>query len=277
LRSFGRIAIAAVAVTLFSPASHADPAHDRQLAKAAVIVSRGDHALDAGNLDKAEQQYAKALRLLPELPEAHVGLGRVFMARSRFEEAYRAFREAERCYRAEAASLQGLRNQRYRDAQVRASDLHRRSSILKFNIHRLEALLGESDGRSEQRQSDQLAALMMEVRQLDEEVRRLEQVPPPPHLADDGVPGELFFHLGNALHNLGRTNEAIAAWENCVERSPEFPLAYVNLAAAYWALERPREAWSRVEEAERLGVEIHPDLRRALCEALAADLRPASE
>lgn len=269
LRFSARIAIAVFPVALLAWPSFADEAGNRALAKASVIVSKGDRALSAGNPKKAEQQYAKALQLLPDLPEAHVGIGRVLMTRGRFEEAYAAFLEAERCYRAKSASLLQLRELRYEKARARASDLHRRSNILKFNIDRLEALLTESDGRSGQRQTDQLTALRAEVRQIDEEVRRLEQVPPPEPLALDGVPGELFFHLGNALNNLDRMTEAVEAWESCVARSPEFPLAYVNLAVAYWMLDRPGDARACVEQAERLGREVHPDLRRALDEEMA--------
>ena len=274
MRLATRIAVAVLATALLAGPARADEVQDRVLAKASVIVARGDQALNAGNLKKAEQQYARALDLLPDLPEAHVGMGRVFMRRGSFEEARAAFREAERCYRAESANLVQLRARRYEEAQERASDLHRRSNILKFNIDRLEALLGESDGRSEQRQAEQLAVLLTEVRQLDEEVRRLEQLSPPEPLAEDGVPGELFFHLGNALNNLDRMDEAVEAWESCVARSPDFPPVYVNLAAAYWVLERPRDAWSCVERAESLGLEVHPDLRRSLEEALAGEAGP---
>lgn len=258
----------AVAVGLAAAASSFASAAERHwprtLGKAAVLVANADRALKLGNLRKAEKGYARALHLLPDLPEGHLGRGHVLMRRGEFDPAYRAYLEAERCYRGEAANLLDHQAERYHAAQTEASDLRRRASILRHNVERLEALLADADGRNAARQNEILQSLLSEVRRLEVEIERLDAIPPPAPPTEDGVPGDVFFFLGNALLNLDRLSEAAQAWETCAGRMPSHPLVYNNLAAAYWKLGRVERARASLLRAEELGIEINAELREKI-------------
>jgi tetratricopeptide (TPR) repeat protein len=245
-----------------------------RLIKASILFERGLQALQVGNLNKAEAKFARALTISPDLPEAHLGRGHVLMGRRQFYAALQAYLEAEDCYLRESASLLELRRERYAAAQARASDLRRRLHILRENIARHEELGGDASGRSEERQKSIGSSLQLEVRQIEVELERLDAMPAPPPPTEDGVPGELYRFLGDALNHLGRVDVAVESWEICAQRSPSDTLAHNNLVAGYLALHRCEQARANLERARMVGVIINPELEAEVQRQCAAGSAP---
>jgi adenylate cyclase len=61
-----------------------------------------------------------------------------------------------------------------------------------------------------------------------------------------------FLHLGHALRNTGRFEEAVSAYKKSIQRSPDNIFAHYGLAATYIWLGREKEA--RIEAAEVLRI-----------------------
>jgi tetratricopeptide (TPR) repeat protein len=62
-------------------------------------------------------------------------------------------------------------------------------------------------------------------------------------------------HLGNALRDLGRFEEAIASYAHAIECRPDFKEAYVNRAMTLLLLRRPAEALADLDRAVALGAD----------------------
>ena len=96
------------------------------------------------------------------------------------------------------------------------------------------------------------------------QIETLENLPPPTKETATEPPGELDFHVGNALARLGRWEAAIEAFESCIRKSPEFPAAYNNIALAYWRMERIEDARNSLVKAEALGFAVNPRFKADL-------------
>ncbi len=108
------------------------------------------------------------------------------------------------------------------------------------------------------------AATRMQMARIEREILRLENVPEPEDASAFRLPPRIHFFIGNALMNLGRQDEAVAAWEECIRENPAFPLVYNNLAVAYWKEGRIAEARAALARAEDLGLEVNPQFKAAL-------------
>jgi tetratricopeptide (TPR) repeat protein len=62
-------------------------------------------------------------------------------------------------------------------------------------------------------------------------------------------------HLGNALRDLGRFEEALASYAHAIECRPDFKEAYVNRAMTLLLLRRPAEALGDLDRAIALGAD----------------------
>ena len=83
----------------------ASEANERALRQAMAYSQRGMRALEKGNGSRAAEDFKRALEQVPELPDAHAGLGHVAMQQRRFDDALVAYRRAREAYRRFAARL----------------------------------------------------------------------------------------------------------------------------------------------------------------------------
>jgi tetratricopeptide (TPR) repeat protein len=125
---------------------------------------------------------------------------------------------------------------------------------------------GASEGAS--------AQIQRQIAQLQDAVHNLEAVQMPAHTDTKQAPGEIDFYIGNALFRLDRPDEALASWESCATKSPNFALVKINLAVAYWKKGRFDEAKSLLAAAEAQGFPVNPHMKADL-ESAAAGAAPA--
>ena len=246
-----RIAVSLGVVALFGTISFAaDRASSKQLRDADNYFKFGSRALRAGNVRKARDYYAKALRVFPAFPEAHAGMGQIALGEGRFEDSLHEYERARDGYAEVGDALFDLEIGRYMEAQEQIRGL--RDQIQE--LHRILASRPTLDPSSIER----------EITQLEASAQQLETIKPPVRGLPIEPPGELFFYLGNALFRLDRVDEALAAWETCVSMSPKFPPVYNNLAVAYFKKNRLHDALQSVARSERMGVPVNPGLKSDL-------------
>jgi tetratricopeptide (TPR) repeat protein len=224
----------------------------RQIEQAYRLTLKAQRTLGTGNVEKARTQLEKALALAPDLPECHVGLGHLAMQERRFEDALASYEEALEGYENMGDGLLDLRVRQYDDAQQKILQNDDRISYLRDVMNNANTL-----PQTAQRIRGQIESLENENRQLRAiEYPRLETSHEPP--------GKVWFFIGNAQANLGRVDEALAAWELCNRKSPRFAPVHNNLAVAYLAQGRLEEAREHVARAEELGLHVNPRLREDL-------------
>lgn len=213
-----------------------------EIDRALKQVQRAYTALNEGDPMKAEVLFLKALRQMENLPEAHLGLGHLAMQEQRHEKALYHYERARDSYPDLFEELFEFRSTQYAKAQERIIDA-------QDTIFRLQQ---PTTTRGDWR---------YQVSKLENEVARLQAIKPPSRKSDGDAPGEIYFYIGNALFRLNRLDEAIAAWEICRERSPDFGANHNNLAMAYLMKGRPLQARLSIERAERAGFPVDEDLR----------------
>jgi tetratricopeptide (TPR) repeat protein len=219
----------------------------RKLRQAAALTDKAEKHLAAGSLGKARQLYDKALSVSPGFPDAQLGLGHLAMRDRRFEDALEAFHSAEDGFLEMSHALLTFERETRDRVRQRIGQLERRVQYLQ---------------QQAERRPNRETQLQLSI--TENELRRLEALPPPDDAATSKVPPEIHFFIGNALMNLAREDEAVTAWETCAREHPGFPLVYNNLAVAYWKAGRKDEARAALAKAEHLGLQVNPEFKAAL-------------
>lgn len=239
----------ALVLMLAAPATA--PVSSDALARAWNRTREAEAALLRGDVERAQSGLVKALHDAPDFPAARLGLGHIAMARRDWRGAFSEYSAARDGFERGGAALDAIESERYAQA---------REDIARLAAEAAEARAGlaappkRAAGREAVGELDE-RILRARLEQNLLRIRQLEAVRPP-GAERPGVPGEVDYHLGNALFRLGRANDAVAAWSACAEKLDNFAPVYNNLAVAYLGLGRLDEARRSAEKAERLGMEV---------------------
>ncbi|HEX4825145.1 MAG TPA: tetratricopeptide repeat protein [Candidatus Polarisedimenticolaceae bacterium] len=256
--------IAAALFVATSAAWSLSEPQERALRRAIAESERGMSALTKGNLGKAREAFGASMKAVPDFPQAHLGLGHLAMRERRFEDALREFRDAESAYRSMSSAIVELETERYAKSRDELQQL-------RMNLAQLEAAASRAATAGEMGTSaSQEAAINRERNIVEQRIQSLETMNPPTTLNVHEAPAEVLFFQGNALFDLKRTDEAIAAWETALKRDPKQPLAENNLAVAYWMSGRLQEAQAAMTRSETLGFKVNPSFRADLEKALSS-------
>jgi len=242
-----------LAALLAVPAAQASVT-SQELARAAKLSNRGVRALRGGQVEKAREAFVAALKVIPDFPGARIGLGQIAMSESDFELALEQFEIARDGYQELGEDLLDIEARRYAEAQ-------REINSLQDTILHLQTRIAAD------------SMVQIEIQKMVNRITQLQAIAPPDRETAGAPPAEIFFHLGNALFQLGRTAEALEAWETCREKNPAFALVHNNLAHGYVRLERFEAARESLDRAEELGFPVDPmfrqDLEREIAERQA--------
>lgn len=222
---------------------------DLQHLRRAVSLSQfGERNLQKGNRERARRYFVEALEGIPELPSAHIGLGKIAMAEQDYKKALAEFQAAREGWKRLAGEV----------TDAYGAALNKELSRALIISQQVQGAPGSYQDRSG---ADYTAAdggstgttiQTVGMKEVARSARLLDtNTVPEPAARYVAVPGEVFFYIGNALYRLGKTEEAIRAWETSIERSPGFGPSYMNLALAYGQtgnLERAR--WCQERAAE---------------------------
>lgn len=253
MRSATRVKLPALMILPFLLATFQVQAEidSQAVRKAGTLFSRGDRALQSGNVEKARTLFEKAVAALPEFPQAHMGLGHIAMSEKRFDEALAQYIQAREGYPKMGAALFEIQSRRYADAQRQINDL--RDSI--------NQLRGQGAGSSNQQDVE------YRVAQIENSISRLEAILPPDRDSAGEVPAEIWFYIGNAQFQLGRRDEAVESWQRCAELDPEFAMVHNNLAIALAQAGEVDRARTHLARAEELGFAVNPQFKAELGQA----------
>ena len=227
-----------------------------------------------GQREEAEASFRRALRLNPNLAEAHVNLGNILHAQGKLEEAAASHARAmalkpefaEACFNL-ANALQALgRLEEAVASYQRALALRPKRAEYHGNLGNTLLAMGRLDeAEACYRQalalqpdyaeaSYNLGNLRNAQNRLEEAVECYQRaIQLKPQLA------EAHYNLGNTLHTLDRLEEAAASFERALALRPEYAEAYYNLGCVFEDLGRLPEALASMARA----LEIKPDYPQA--------------
>ena len=246
-----RGAVASLAIAAAVLAAAAAPAEKqlstRKFHEAITHCRSGDEALSRGELSRASEQFENALAIVPDFPEAYMGLGHIGMVRRDYAAALGAYTRARDAY---GRLSQQLLDHRLREKgnsqleiQSRRDDIVNLTKILQGGI-----------------------ALESRVREIEREINYFDRLEVPHEDKRAATPANVYFFRGNALFHLDRLEEAVADWEEASRRAPDFGPVFNNLALAYWKLGKREQAQQCLARAEELGVTVHPDFKQLVVE-----------
>ncbi|MFW5840711.1 MAG: tetratricopeptide repeat protein [Planctomycetota bacterium] len=202
------------------------------LARARVLASGAEEALQLGKLDKAQADAEEALSLAPSLPEAHIAMGNIHIERGRFSAAIiqleKALETSPRSAR--SAYLLGVAYEKSGNLPEALSAYQRAGRIDQSSFHatlaqaEVMAGMGQIDqardlleGRLDQAGDDPTAyELLGRLCMITKDYVRAENYLRTACVLDDDNP---IYHkaLGQAHFALGHYREAIKAMSRVVE------------------------------------------------------------
>ena len=216
--------------------------------------------------EEAEAHFLEALRLKPDLPEAHINLG-ILRLRGDPAGAEAHFREALRLkpVSAEAHNNLGfvlIASGRFEEAAAHLKEAMRLQNgyvDAGYNLGRaLQAMGRLEEAVAQYRDSLQLApdsgeihnALGLALQQLGRQEEAAVQFRHALRLMPTSA--EAAYNLANILAGIGRYEEAIAQYREAIRLKPDFAQAHNNLGGALQAMGRLSEAAAQYREAIRL-------------------------
>ena len=247
MRSHG-IAITAIALLATSLAQPAD------FRRAQRFYQDGLQAMNAGELEKAEELFLKARAAHPAMPEPEVMLGQVAMARNLFDEAEAAFVRAIELFRELKSNLE---RETARDEQDARDNLANLESDLEVTVNR--------PGRRGQNESETM-------RRESQKTRAEAQIEKAPDASEAvTIPADVYMYLGNARMKGGKLEPAIEAFREAVARAPDAAEPHHYLAVALAQSQKLEEALEMCRKAEGMGYAPSTELREQIEQFLAGD------
>lgn len=234
---------------------------ERDLRQAMGYAQRGLAALQKGNAARAREEFVRAVSKIPNLPDAHAGLGHLAMREKRFEEALREYRLAE----TGSMEMISFRVQLESERFARSRDELQRLRAIEMQLTQ-EANRNQTRGGGSPNSAGDMNAgsIQRELAEVGARVRVLETMSPPTPDASYEPPADVLFFQGNALFDLKRIDDAVLVWEAAVKRMRGSGPLHNNLAVAYWKQGRIDDAWASLRRAEAAGFKVNPSFRADL-------------
>ncbi len=213
-------------------------------------IAKGEKLKKKEKFAQAEELFRRAIELEPVIPEAHLKLGAVLIAQSRYEEALEALAEAKKRY------------VEWEEEMARAS-LEQRQLVFR-QAQEFEDLAAVRDDRTT---PDTVASVASQVaNQIDTQKLhtdlqwKMEEF--------QAISPQAFYLEGIAYLRTNRKEMGMKALENCLALDDSHGLAHYNLAVALFSMGEPAEAKIHLAAALDAEVEPHPqfvaDLENAL-------------
>src|SRR5262245_1348908 len=161
----GSVLLAATALPAGTP-----EANERALRQAMGYSQRGMRALEKGNSARAAEDFNRALAQVPELPDAHAGIGHVAMQQRRFEDALVAYRRAQEAYRRFATDRVGLAQDRYARNRDRLQYVEDQKNVIEQEQRRAQVRGGSITGGA----SPSEGRLQRQRLEYEQEIARLQ-------------------------------------------------------------------------------------------------------
>ena len=193
---------------------------------------------------KAEAEFRNAAEIDPLFHPAFYGLGQVYMATKRYDQAVKAYLDSRESFK------KGLAAEHYDAA---AADRRKRDQLQALKEY------GRTLERRSAAQQPGLAAAIErnreDVRQLEASLNRSKGGGPRP------VPAGLSMALGSAYFRTRDLESAEREYLEAVKVDPKFGEAHNNLAVVYMLTGRLDLAEQEIALAEKAGFNVSPQLK----------------
>jgi tetratricopeptide (TPR) repeat protein len=238
-----RVLIAAILLGAPGVAAQPNPAQAHR--EALTQFREGMLALESERYEEAEAAFQKAIRLEPDYEAAFYGLGQTYMRKHQYADALQAYVNSRDAFQHNAAA------EAMGDV-VAEQKLQDQIQVLKDTER---ALQRTSQASTPQNLSAAIDRIRSQIALLESRRGRREHDAPQP------IPAGLSMAIGSAYFRLGRHEEAEREYKAAVTVNPAFGEAHNNLAALYLLTGRYDLADAEVQNAEKSGFKVNPNLK----------------
>jgi tetratricopeptide (TPR) repeat protein len=215
---------------------------EREQLAASQHFKRGMESLLRDKYDVAEQEFKGAVAIDPLYDAAFYGLGQVYMATKRYDDALKAYLASRDAFK--AATAAEVLNSAASDRRIRDQ-----IDALKDNERNMMRL-GTGPGAGQA-----IDQIRQQIQQLESRKGRRAGATPPP------VPAGVSMAIGSAHFRLNDLANAEKEYKAAVEVNPSFGEAHSNLAVVYFVTGRLPEAETEIKAAEKAGFRVNPRLK----------------
>jgi tetratricopeptide (TPR) repeat protein len=226
--------------------------------EARTRLAEGDRLMRVEQFARAIAEYESAERLDPLLVMAPYRIGRAKMALRDYDGAIEAYVRAQRSFTVLQSAGVEMKKAL---AAARDDEIRRVKEEMRDIDMQLQHLSPTSRaGR----------ALHSRLRQLDGDLDAMENLrdSESPVAGERRMPPALLLATGSAYFRAGRLAEAERAYKAALESRGDLAEARNNLAVVYIETGRPALAAAEIAQAEKAGFKVHPELKRAVSNAL---------
>jgi tetratricopeptide (TPR) repeat protein len=222
------------------------------------IFEKGKGHFFKGNYKKAERELKKCLEKMPEHPDAYFFLSRLSYSQGDFDNSLSYIEMAKENYKY-IIKLKVDREQLY---IIRLQD---RKREVQETLENLKERLSRTTDRREQSQVQaeigRLSGLLSDIES------RLSR-PLPTVQKEEEIPADYYYFHGNIFFKMKRYQEASDQYQKTIKLDPQHGNAYNNLANLYYMAGEHQKALEYLNLAEAKGVNINPELKKAVLKAL---------
>jgi len=215
---------------------------EREQHAAAQHFKLGMESLFAERYETAEREFQAAVKIDPLYDAAFYGLGQVYMATKRYDQALKAYLGSREAFK--AATAAEVLNSAASDRRIRDQ-----IDALKDNERNMMRL-GTGPGAGQA-----IDQIRQQIQQLESRKGRRAGATPPP------VPAGVSMAIGSAHFRLNDLANAEKEYKAAVEVNPSFGEAHSNLAVVYFVTGRLPEAETEIKAAEKAGFRVNPRLK----------------
>jgi len=204
---------------------------------------------------KAETELKKCLEIMPEHAEAYFFLSQIDYKKGNLEQALANIEKAKNNYEFIGQLYNFTHQERLealRDEQMR----------LENELPQLQDALARTT-REEEKQKIQIS--INQIKNSISQISARLNEPIPPALQ---IPAEYYYFHGNILFKLKNFQEAHVQYKEAVKTNPRHENAYNNLINLFFMIKNYEGALYWVNQAESNGVEVNPELKKAVLKGL---------
>jgi tetratricopeptide (TPR) repeat protein len=242
-RFFSFVFALAVATSAMAQVAQVAPRANATREQARPHYKVGLENLRAEHWEEAAAAFQRAADIDSKWDMAYYGLGRALMPMKRFAEAAAAFLHCRDLYTADSGKLFANKQDAQRWRKDRLMDIS-------------ELIREWQSGPQTAQAQDRVRQLNERKRQLEEDIQRGNDLS-----MDASVPAFVSISLGSAFFRLGRLEDAEREYKATIQADNKSGEAYSNLAVLYMETGRLDEADKMVHAAEKVGFNVHPQLK----------------
>jgi tetratricopeptide (TPR) repeat protein len=213
----------------------------RTMDPVSIALDKAWENFQEGNIDNAMEAVNNVLAKEKMNPRAWYYLGLCQYENKQYKQAYEALAQAIKLYPEALNNSYDTRMKNYTMAKER-------ERAYKAELRELEATLAVTD-------SCRSRPLRNRINFVNNKLAELQTLEEPKR--NEKIPGDYYFHLGNALLKLKQINYAHDAYQMALISDPDNGDAHHNLAVINYMVKRYDLARQHLEKAKALGVKIN--------------------